>query len=272
LVYSSDFSTTRIKRKIIMNQKSLSYTVKMFFRYLFTLALFLHLLSCRGHLPVQYYVVDEDKQILSEATDAFQKKEFLKAEKLFRKMTEESYNKNVRQIALYGLACTKFALAENNDQLNQAFDVWYSWYKIPSEKLFVEDPRMMEPAFERIISHRWIIDTLSEKRLTDETEALIKTGNPQNYEMNIVENPSQKEFDYEKLNKDKNKISINGIGASGSGTEIQYLLESREKEILKLRQQLSSMEKNIKSLKNQIHAIEEIHQEIFEKKKGMRLR
>jgi hypothetical protein len=270
LVYSSGFSTTRITRKIIMNQKSLAYTVKMFFRYLFTLTFFLHLLSCRGHLPVQYYVGDEDKQILSEATDAFQKKEFLKAEKLFRKLTGESYNKNVRQIALYGLACTKFALAENNDQLNQAFDLWYSWYKIPSEKLYVEDPRMMEPAFERIISHRWTIDTFSEKRLTDETEALLKTGNPQNYEMSIIENPSQKAFDYEKLDKDK--ISINGIGASGSSTEIQYLLESREKEILKLRQQLSSMEKNIKSLKNQIHAIEEIHQEIFEKKKGMRLR
>jgi hypothetical protein len=255
-----------------MNQKSIAYTIKMFFRYLFTLIFFLQLLSCRGHLPVHYSGGDEDKQILAEANGAFQKKEFLKAEELFRKLNEDSFSNEIRRIALYGLACTQFALAENNDQLNQAFDLWYAWYKIPSENLSVEDPRMIEPAFERIISHRWTIDTFSEKTLTDEMDRPINTENSPNYQMDLVENPSKKEFDYEKSNRDKTQISINGIETSGSNTEIQFLLESREKEILKLRQQLGSMEKNIKSLKNQIHAIEEIHQEIFEKKKGMRLR
>jgi hypothetical protein len=234
------------------------------------LVLFFQLIGCMGHLPVRYSGGDEDKQMLVEANDAFQKRAFLRAEELFIKLNGESYSNDVRRIALYGLACSRFALAENNDELNQAFDLWYSWYKIHSENIFVEDPRMMEPVFERIISHQWTFDTFSEKTITDETSD--KTGYSPNSPANLIENPSKKEFDYEKPKEIKNQVPIIGIEASGPGSEIQYLLESREKEILKLRQQLGSMEKNIKSLKNQIHAIEEIHQEIFEKKKGMRLR
>ena len=211
--------------------------------------------------------------MLAEANEAFQNRAFLKAEELFRKLSEGAYSHDVRRIALYGLACTRFVLAENDDELNQAFDLWYSWYKIPSGNISLEDPRMMEPVFEKIISRRWTFDTFIEKTLTDEaSDTLIHTEYPQKSPANLVEDPSDKGLDYDKPTGDKIQIPISGIEPSSPGIEIQYLLESREKEILKLRQQLGSMEKNIKSLKNQIHAIEEIHQEIFEKKKGMRLR
>jgi hypothetical protein len=226
-----------------------------------------------GHLPVQYSSENEDQQMLAEANEAFQNRAFLKAEELFRKLSEGAYSHDVRRIALYGLACTQFVLAENDDELNHAFDLWYSWYKIPSGNISLEDPRMMEPVFEKIISLRWTFDTFIEKTLTDEaSDTLIHTEYPQKSPANLVEDPSDKELDYDKPTGDKIQIPISGIEPSSPGIEIQYLLESREKEILKLRQQLGSMEKNIKSLKNQIHAIEEIHQEIFEKKKGMRLR
>jgi len=211
--------------------------------------------------------------MLAEANEAFQNRAFLKAEELFRKLSEGAYSHDVRRIALYGLACTRFVLAENDDEFNQAFDLWYSWYQIPSGNISLEDPRMMEPVFEKIISHQWTFDSLNKKTATDETsDAIINTDYLQKFPANLVEDVSEKQFGYEKPLVDKNQIPINDIETSSPGIEIQYLLDSREKEILKLRQQLGSMEKNIKSLKNQIHAIEEIHQEIFEKKKGMRLR
>ncbi len=237
------------------------------------MAFFFNLFSCMGHLPVDYSSENEEQQMLAEANDAFKNKSYIKAEQLFKKLYGGAYSHDVRRIALYGLACTRFILAENDDNLNHAFDLWYSWYKIPSEYISVEDPRMMEPVFEKIISRRWTFDTFTEKIPMDESpDSLIDTEYLQKSPPSIVEDPSEKEFGDEKPTVDKNQIPGGDIGTSSPGIEIQYLLESREKEILKLRQQLGSMEKNIKSLKNQIHAIEEIHQEIFEKKKGMRLR
>jgi hypothetical protein len=256
-----------------MNHKAIIYIGRIFFRNMVILAFFFPLFSCMGHLPVRYSAENEDQQRLAEANDAFQNKAFLRAEELFGKLYAEAFSHDVRRVALYGLACTRFVLSKNDYELNQAFDLWHSWYKIPSENISIENPRMMEPVFEKIISQRWTLDTIHEKTLTDEaSDTLMPTEYPQKTPANLVENPTEKEFGYEKPTGDKNQIPINGIGTSASGIEIQYLLESREKEILKLRQQLGSMEKNIKSLKNQIHAIEEIHQEIFEKKKGMRLR
>jgi hypothetical protein len=256
-----------------MNRTAMSYKIRIFFRNIFILGIFFHLFNCMGHLPDQYPGALEEKQMLVAARDAFYNKSFLKAEELFKKLTGGALNSDVRRMALYGLACTRFVLAENDDELNQAFDYWYSWYKIPYENISGEDPRMMEPVFEKIITHRWTLDTLIEKTLTDEApDTLNNTKYLQNGPENLVESPAEKELGYEKPLADKNQVPVTAVEASSPGIELQYLLESREKEILKLRQQLGSMEKNIKSLKNQIHAIEEIHQEIFEKKKGIRLR
>ena len=253
-----------------MNQKTIAHTTRIFFRILLMLAFFFHFLGCMGHLPTQYPSGDEHQLMLAKANDAFQNKAYVKAEELFRKLNGEAYNHDIRRIALYGLACTHFVLAKNDHELNQAFDLWYSWSQIPSENISAEDPRMMKPVFEKIISHRWTFDTVNEKTFQDEAPDI-----PPEYSQplaNHMESSSRQEFSYEKSMMNKNQMPISSIETSSPATDIQYLLESREKEILKLRQQLGSMEKNIKLLKNQIHAIEEIHQEIFEKKKGMRLR
>jgi hypothetical protein len=241
------------------------------------LAVFFQLFNCMGSLPVQYaneYANEnEDKKLLADANDSFKNKSFVRAEELFTRLYGGAYSHDVRRIALYGLACTRLVLAANDDEFNQAFDLWYSWYNIPSGNISGEDPRMMASVFEKMISRRWGFDAFSEKPIMDEaSDDMINTGYPEKSPSNIVENPSEKGLDYAQPAMDKNQLPIIGIDTSSPGMEIQYLLESREKEILKLRQQLGSMEKNIKSLKNQIHAIEEIHQEIFEKKKGMRLR
>ena len=226
-----------------------------------------------GHRPVEYSEDSEEQQMLMAAKEAFNNKSYLEAEDLFKKLYEGAYSAEVRRMALYGFACTQFALAENDDELNRAYDLWYSWYKIPSENISGEDPRMMETVFEKIISRKWTMDYGRKIISVDESsEGLISNDYPEKFPSDQAEDSLKKESGYEKHEINDKRISISDVEASSSGTEIQYLLESREKEILKLRQQLGSMEKNIKSLKNQILAIEEIHQEIFEKKKGMRLR
>jgi hypothetical protein len=255
-----------------MNQKTKAHTTRIFFRNLLMLAFFFHLLGCMGHIPTQYPSSSKPRLMLAEANDAFQHKAYVKAEELFSKLTGEVYHHDIRRIALYGLACTSFVLAENDHELNQAFDLWYSWSQIPSENISEEDPRMMKPVFEKIISNGWTFDTLHEKSFQNETpDTYIQNEYSQPF-ANPTESSSLKEFSYEKSMLNKDRMPISSMETSGPVTDIQYLLESREKEILKLRQQLGSMEKNIRLLKNQIHAIEEIHQEIFEKKKGMHLR
>jgi hypothetical protein len=255
-----------------MNQETIAHTTRIFFRNLLMLMFFFHLLGCMGHIPTQYPRGDEHQLMLAEANAAFQNKAYFKAEELFRKLNGEAYHHDIGRIALYGLACTRFVLAENDHELNQAFDLWYSWSQIPSENISAEDPRMMKPVFDKIIAHRWTFDTLNEKSFPDEAPDTYIHNEYSEPLVNHIESSSPKEFGYEKSMTDKNPLPISGMETSGPVTDIQYLLESREKEILKLRQQLGGMEKNIKLLRNQIHAIEEIHQEIFEKKKGMRLR
>lgn len=237
------------------------------------LAVFFQLFSCMGSLPVQYTNENEDKKMLADANDAFKNKSFVMAEELFSKLYGKTHSNDVRRIALYGLACTRLVLATNDDEFNQAFNLWYSWYNMPSGNISEENPRMMSSVFEKMISSRWNFDAFTEKTIMDDaSDDMINTEYPTKSPSNLDENPSEKGLGYEQPAMDKNQLPISGIETSNPGIEIQYLLESREKEILKLRRQLGSMENNIKSLKNQIHAIEEIHQEIFEKKKGMRLR
>jgi hypothetical protein len=240
---------------------------------MFILAVFFHLFGCMGSLPVQYANENEDKKLLEDANDAFKNKSFVRAEELFSKLYGKTHSNDLRRIALYGLACTRLVLATNDDEFNQAFNLWYSWYNIPSGNISEENPRMMASVFEKMISSRWNFDAFTEKTIMDDaSDDIINSEYPTKLPSNLDENPSEKGLGYEQPAMDKNQLPISGIETSNPGIEIQYLLDSREKEILKLRRQLGSMENNIKSLKNQIHAIEEIHQEIFEKKKGMRLR
>ena len=211
--------------------------------------------------------------MLVVAIDFFKNKSYIQAEVLFKKLYEEARSPEIRRNALYGFACTQLALAQNDDELNEAFNLWYSWYKIPAETVSVEDPRLMEPVFEKIISRRWSLNNFGENTIRNEpTDIFISNDYLPKSPANLTGNPSPDELNQEKETLGNNRIPIREVETPNPNMEIQYLLESREKEILKLRQQLGSMEKNIKSLKNQIHAIEEIHQEIFEKKKGMRLR
>jgi len=256
-----------------MNKKAIFDNLRIYFRNMCILAIFFLFFNCMGGLPARYSSENDEFQLLVAAGDAFRKKSFLKAEELFEKLYEEANGHDVRRIALYGLACTRFVLADNEDELDHALNLWYSWYKSPSETIPREDPRMMVPVFEKMISRRWTFTAVGEKTLTDEaSEKPIRRGYGQNVSESLVDKQADEEFDYEKPQAETKQVPFSGTDTSSSGVELQYLLESREKEILKLRQQLGSMEKSIKSLKNQIHAIEEIHQEIFEKKKGMHLR
>ncbi len=256
-----------------MANKTMTYSLKVFFRNLFILVFFINISGCMGRLPVLPESENKDQLMLANANDAFKNKSFFKAEELFTKLYTGAFSHDIRRIALYGLACTRLVLAENEDDFNHAFDLWHSWYNIPSGNISGEDPRMMEPVFEKIISRQWPLDNFSEKTLTNEaSDIMINSTYSDHPAINALESPSIKEFGYDKPMSTQDQAPVSNIEPSSPSSEIQYLLESREKEILKLRQQLGSMEKNIKSLKDQIHAIEEIHQEIFEKKKGMRLR
>jgi len=180
--------------------------------------------------PVALTNVTEDKdiQILQDGMEAFAQEDYNEASAKFEALIEQTNNDVIMRRALYALACTKFAQAENNKDLNQALDIWNRWEKLRYKEYTAEDPLMLSPYFNQMSSSS-----------VSPTSAFF------NYGAKINKGESSKTM-LEKKQK-----------------EIQYLkskLESKERET-------ESLQIRIKKLKEQINSLEAIHREIQEKKK-----
>ena len=228
--------------------------------------------GCMGHLSTNISKETMDQKMLREANNAYLAKSYSEAEQLFITLKETSQSYDIRQTALYGLACTRFMLAGNQNEFHKAYQLWRTWYESPMKEIYHEDARMFEPVFEKIIFPQISGEKIKHSELGDTTAAgLVDEETSRIFVETLTDNSSNKNFPQQESLLHTDHPLIENSTKNGGESELYHLLESREKEILKLRQQLGRMETNIRSLRNQIRAIEEIHQEIFEKKKGMRL-
>jgi hypothetical protein len=172
-----------------------------------------------------------DRKTMEEGNQAFHGGDFERAMDIFARLIRQGEDGPFHSQALYGFACASLVLAENPDQRKEALAVWDTWDRILPVRREMSDPRMLTPFLQKL------------------------AYSPP------VESPKEKEPPREK-----------GPPKEPSPTEKQEdqgLLQSKEKEIERLRNKLSVKEEEVRTLKSQIESLETIHQTIQEKKKEL---
>lgn len=187
--------------------------------------------------------------LLDSGLQFFELGDIQKASEIFQNLSNDSDNDHIRRKALYGLACTKLILAQNQEQFNDAFALWENWSKLRGPRLGNEDPRMCRSLFQKAVPSS---AELSSPKI-GQPEASVESDDS-------IEEESEQSPDAASSHKQDN----------GSQTPSCYrMLKNREKEIRTLKAANAKMKRDIQILKNQINSLEAIHRKIQEKKKEM---
>ncbi len=181
--------------------------------------------------PPKIFISDAERRTWEEGIDAFRREDYHNALAYFESLAESAENPSLSQKALYALACTRLILAQTPDEFSDALILWECWSKQAPSKDYEEDPRMITPFLERV-TQPILVDAQSEKAA--QTRKMIESKNILLYR---------------------------------SLQEYKNLLREREKEMDQLSRRLETKEKEIRRLRNQIDSLEAIHLKIQEKKK-----
>ncbi|MBF0102833.1 MAG: hypothetical protein HQK77_18175, partial [Desulfobacterales bacterium] len=208
----------------------------------------------------QNNIVNVEKPTLDQANQEFQQGKYEQANVLYEQLYKQTDNDCIKLHALYGLACTRFVLAKNPIDLKNALSLWNEWTEITDDMEKNHDPDMLTPFLEKITQSS-LEDGTFELEFDNLTPNASFQSQPMdlnsiNTKPNIPRNPKIIKTDIKKKLADKE-------------IEYQKRLQVKEKEIRELKNELGGMKMNIQLLQNQINALEVIHQEIQEKKKGL---
>ena len=192
---------------------------------------------------------------LDSAISDYESGDFQKAAEQFQLLWITTDDPRIKKAALHGLACARLVLAEKPEEFAAARQLWRQWRYTPGpgcpeNQCFMYLP-VMEKWFATGNCETFPSPTDAEKTSSDKENSVSPLIDPE------VILPV--EFDYAEAFAE----------AAAQNAELREMLEKREDEIRILRRQASKMEKALQVLKAQIVAIEEIHQEINEKKKGI---
>lgn len=189
--------------------------------------------------------IDPARVALTRAAEAFRDGDYPGAVALFSRMMAELHFP-AKADALYGLACARLLMAETPAQREEALSLWGEW----SVRHGDPPPNPMEPP-----DPAREISFLFQKRLLERLEESdLRAELP---EPNVPDNAPREDRPAPPPGQAQN------VGA------LREQLRRKEKEIQHLRRQNVRMSKAIQGLKDQIQAIEDIHQDINEKKKEM---
>lgn len=209
--------------------------------------------------PEKMYSIFQEEKKLKAAEQAFENGEYQKAGEIYALLIQQSKYPDIRRRSMYGLACVRMTVAETCEDLQKAYDLWTEWRNLAHNiEISLEDPRMYNPFFEKIISGIWLQDQFNRQLLTQDNEKQTNVQQSGTDDIPFQSHPKQiiheQPIHPEKNNNDEN---------------LEKLLHAREKEIRKLKNQIVKMEMDMKVLKERFSALEEIHQEIQEKKRGI---
>ncbi len=171
-----------------------------------------------------------EPQEMQAAKELFLQKNYKDAATAFSRIQSQTTKDSLRQRALLGHACSKILLAENEVQSREVMQLWETW--------------------------------CSRQPNTFHTEELCTFLTP------VVErwsNPKKKRI----VKKSKKRKSLSQGSSSSEKSDIGKVLASQEKELKKLRNQIKEKDQNIEELNIKIKALEDISQEIEQKKKGI---
>lgn len=202
---------------------------------------------------------------LDEGNRLFSEGDYSAAEVVYQEL-QETGNQEVIRPALYGLACSRFMLAENKQEYLEAIEVLELWQRISPGALDEEDPRMLLALFSKVhpggqkgapdnpqVSEdyflMWFFDC--EERigeLEDQIEGLKQEITAYEKQRNAVKEKEAANEAMEEALKEK---------------------EAMEQALKEKEGALASMAKELSKLRGQIKTLETIDQEIQEKKQGI---
>jgi hypothetical protein len=162
-----------------------------------------------------------------DGMQAFREGDYGKALALFEALSESGENEAIRNRALYGVAVSRLILARTPKEFGEAMSAWDCWSKLPSGGNEGGDPHMMTP----------FLQSLSPPGGTPES------GFPK-----VRKAPP------------KDMTTYNNLVACKS------LLQTRDKEMERLKARLETREREIRRLRHQIESLENIHLKFQEKK------
>jgi len=163
-----------------------------------------------------------------EGMRTFRAGDYKTALELFEVVSTSSEMEALRHKALYAMACSRLALAQDPEQFSAAMNLWELWSNSAPTEALAEDPRMLSPLLERC-------------RLP------VQRVKPDAYEMPAGNYTRPASVQPVKLIKDK---------------DCEKLLQSKEKETQRLRRQLEALRHQIEALEAIHRKIQEKKQEV----------
>ena len=148
--------------------------VSLFSRALCLLAFVLLLSSCapveKSIFPKKDIVLtqSEEKNPFEPVMKAFEAGDYEAAKEGFISVLETSVDELIRRKARFGIACTAFAAASDEQELKKALQLWERWAIEAPEFLENEDPRLLHP----VLRDYYIQFSSQVKKLKEDCERL----------------------------------------------------------------------------------------------------
>lgn len=89
---------------------------------------------------------------LEEGLSAFEQGDLPRAAEIFAFLTEALSSDEGKRKALYGLACSRLAMAKDKKAFQEAMVLWEKWQEQVSGELGGEDPRMLSQVIKKLAS------------------------------------------------------------------------------------------------------------------------
>ena len=122
------------------------------FRFILVIFFFLTVSGC---VPVKVpEKVNSETNDLEAGETAFFQKDYTAAHTRFSFMIKKSEDAEVRNIALYNLACTKLMTSGNEQDFSEAMGLLNNWKPSKKGRLHSENPLLMFQAFQKIANSK----------------------------------------------------------------------------------------------------------------------
>ncbi len=169
-------------------------------------------------------------QEMQTARKLFLQKNYKDAAAAFSRIQRQTKNSSLRQRALLGQTCSQILLAENDVQLREALHQWQIW-----------------------CNRR--INTFHAKEICTFLTPVVENWS----------HPKKKRG----TKKGRKRKTLSQRLNFPEKSDLGKALANQEKELRKLREQIKERDQNIEELNTKLKALEDINQEIEQKKKGI---
>ena len=92
----------------------------------------------------------ESLNALATATQAYRDGDYDRAADLFLALSLVTSDPVLSRKALYGLACTRLAAADSDEEMAEAMETWSRWASLAPDNPDIEDPRLFTPLLPRL--------------------------------------------------------------------------------------------------------------------------